>query len=75
MNGTDPATNASAYQVLPRSTANMGYITEYDQIEYDWTHDWLQYREDIRGNKYRYDFKADTDFANNTVSMIPLFQW
>jgi hypothetical protein len=72
MDGTDPATNTVAYQVLPRATAEMGYIAEYDPIEYDWTNDWLQYREDKRGNKYRY---SSADIGEFGQSAIPLFQW
>jgi hypothetical protein len=75
MDGTDPATNAAAYTVLPRATADMGYITEYDPIEYDWSNDWLQYREDKRGNKYRYDYTTDVSNQVYGSSTIPLFQW
>jgi hypothetical protein len=75
MDGTDPATNAAAYTVLPRATADMGYITEYDPIEYDWANDWLQYREDKRGNKYRYDYTTDVSNKVYGSSAIPLFQW
>lgn len=74
MDGTNPATNTAAYTVLPRATAGMGYITEYDPIGYDWAHDWLQYREDKKGNKYRFDYKTGNDIFE-VANSIPLFQW
>lgn len=72
--GTDPAATPLAYTLLPKATANMGYITEVDQIEFVFVDDWLQYRADKRGNTYRYS-KESADVINPGVNYIEYIQW
>jgi hypothetical protein len=48
---TNPATNTTAYQVLPKTVSGVGYITETDFILYDFLADEIIGREDKRGNK------------------------
>lgn len=73
--GTDPATNVAAYTLLPKATANLGYITEVDDIEFDFPNDWLQYRADKRGNTYRYSSLCDTSLTPLGYTAIDDFQW
>lgn len=77
IDGTDPATNTIAYQVLPKAVANVGYITEWDSLEFDFSNDWLQYRSDKLGNKITYTFWADSnpDGQGLGYSVIYNFQW
>jgi hypothetical protein len=70
--GTDPAATPLAYTLLPKATANMGYITEVDQIEFVFVDDWLQYRADKRGNRFLYTSWDDAGFG---FTAINLFQW
>lgn len=73
--GTDPATNSAAYTLLPKATADMGYILEVDEIEFDFVPDWLQYRADKRGNRYAYSQDTDTNDFALTFTAIDQFQW
>jgi len=74
--GTAPDVTPLAYTLLPKATANTGYILEVDEIEFDFVPDWLQYRADKRGNTYRYSQSYDaiilTPFG---FTAIDLFQW
>jgi hypothetical protein len=72
LDGTTPGINTSAYTLLPKSTANTGYITEVDQIEFEFAADWLQYRADKRGNRLLYTSWDDAGFG---FTAIDLFQW
>lgn len=72
--GSDPATNVTAYTLLPKATANMGYIIESDQIEFDWSNNWMQYRADKRGNTYRYSKLADAGYSLGFTA-LDLMQW
>jgi len=72
LDGTTPDINTSAYTLLPKSTANTGYITEVDQIEFEFAADWLQYRADKRGNRLLYTSWDDAGFG---FTAIDLFQW
>lgn len=72
--GTAPDVTPLAYTLLPKATANMGYIKEVDEIEFDFVPDWLQYRADKRGNTYRYSQSIDVIFAIGYTA-IDLFQW
>ena len=72
LDGTTPDINTSAYTLLPKSTANTGYITEVDQIEFEFAADWLQYRADKRGNRLLYTSLDDGGFG---FTAINLFQW
>lgn len=75
LDGTTPDVNTSAYTLLPKSTANTGYVTEVDQIEFVFVDDWLQYRADKRGNTYRYSESIDTAVFGLGYTAINLFQW
>lgn len=75
IDGTDPATNTSAYTLLPITTANMGYILEQDEIEFDFVPDWLQLRSDNRGNRYAYSQETDTTEFSLGFTAINQFQW
>jgi len=72
--GTDPAATPLAYTLLPKATANMGYITEVDQIEFVFVDDWLQYRADKQGNTYRFTETMATAFSI-IITGIDYFQW
>jgi len=48
--GSFPSSNNTAYQILPKATANVGYITEADYIEYDFILDAYVVRKDKRAN-------------------------
>lgn len=75
IDGNDPATNTTAYTLLPITDANMGYILEQDIIEFDFVPDWLQYRADNLGNAYRYSKSVDTIFFGLGSTGINRFQW
>jgi hypothetical protein len=49
-NGSAPDVNTTAYQVLPKATAGMGYVAETCFIEFDWLAGSLQKRTDTRSN-------------------------
>lgn len=53
VDGTDPATNTAAYTALARTVANVGYIEEWDAVEFDWAGDAFTYRQDLRGGVVR----------------------
>lgn len=72
-NGTDPTVNTTAYAALPITTADMGYVSEVDNIEFDFVADWLQYWADKRGNTYRYSQSVDAVFSLGFTA-INLFQ-
>lgn len=70
--GTDPAATPLAYTLLPKATANVGYVQEVDEIEFDFPNDWLQYRADKRGNRLLY---TSFDEAGFGFTALNLFQW
>jgi hypothetical protein len=79
--GTPPDTNP-AYTVLPKPTPGMGigasdvgYIEEWDTIEFDFANDWLQYRADKRGNTFAYSKATDDIIFGLGYSAIIDFQW
>lgn len=72
--GTAPDVTPAAYTLLPKATANMGYIKEVDEIEFEFVSDWLQYRADKRGNTYLFTLLDDA-FFGFTYTAIDLFQW
>lgn len=51
LDGTDPATNVSAYVELPKASPNVGYIEEWDAIEFDFIEDSILRRNDRAGNQ------------------------
>jgi hypothetical protein len=67
-NGSSPAANANAYEQLPKTTANMGYVTEIDFILYDISIDRLLYREDKRQNKINSDSIGTFQWGNDVVN-------
>lgn len=75
LNGTDPATNTIAYTVLPKATANMGYIAESDFIEYDFANDWIQRRADKRNNDISLSRQSDSDWMVLGEPACTYFQW
>lgn len=50
VNGTNPYVRTTAYTLLTKSSADVGYITEYDNIKWDYDTNTLLKREDKRGN-------------------------
>lgn len=79
--GTPPDTNP-AYTVLPKPTPGMGigasdvgYIEEWDVIEFDFANDWLQYRADKLGNTFAYSKATDDNIFGLGYSAIVDFQW
>lgn len=77
LNGTNPSINTAAYTLLPKSLPNMGYITETDDIEFDFSNDWLQRRIDKRGTDYFYSKFAHDYYFNTSpaVTAINYYQW
>lgn len=63
INGNPPPSNAMAYTALPRSADNVGYILEWDAVEFDFAADAIVYRADKRGNTVR------------TSAAVTAFQW
>ncbi len=68
LNETAPTSNADAFQVLPKASEDVGYIEEWDTIQYDFKNDLLIYRADLRGNK------VEDNVAIGYGSIEP-FQW
>jgi hypothetical protein len=75
LDGTDPATNTAAYTELTKATANVGYITAWDVSEFDFPNNWIQYREDLSGNKLYYSKNNDLNNLGLGSTAISLFQW
>lgn len=71
--GTSPDTTPLAFTELPGSAANVGYMEEWDAIEFDWANDHIQRRADVRGNDFRMDFASLTEYAYTET--ISEFQW
>lgn len=81
VDGNDPYTNTTAYQLLPKSTANVGYITEIDIVVYNFGTQTLQYRRDKRNNvveqniypgvSHQYSFQWGNDNVNNNRVSFP----
>lgn len=74
IDGTDPETNTAAYTLLTKATANVGYITAWDVSEFDFPNNWIQYRQDKRGNIV-YASKSAVDNIGLTGSPIDGFIW
>lgn len=68
--GTEPSINTTSYTLLPKSAPNVGYIEEWDAVEYDFANNWIQSREDKRGNKVK-NSALDNDYADSST----WFQW
>lgn len=69
--GTPPDINTTAYQALSKAASNVGYIKEWDDVEYDFKHNWIQSRKDSRGN----EFKISWAFDSNLEPSASNFQW
>ena len=68
VDGNSPDINSTAYQILPKTLPGMGYIEEWDDIQFDIVNDYLCYRSDKRGNKV-YD---SWYYGNGSLNY---FQW
>lgn len=72
--GTDPATNAAAYTLLSK-TLTHGYIEEWDYVEYDIVHNWIDVRKDRRGNEIGGSWSYENFQASNGYNVIQRYQW
>lgn len=75
LDGTDPETNTLAYTQLLKTDADQGYITAWDESEYDFGNDTIIYRQDLRGNLVRgntgvvgFQWGRDAHAGNNIQS-------
>lgn len=66
--GTDPATNVTAFTLLDKATANVGYETELNYIEYDLLSDTIIRRKDKRGNSVAFASLSTFQFGNDAVA-------
>lgn len=74
VDGTYPKDdNSNGYQLLTKTIAN-GYVEEWDAIEYDFANNWIQSREDKRGNKMKMSFTMSQEIGNGDISFTE-FQW
>lgn len=73
-NGTNPATNALAYTMLPK-TYGYGYIDEWDAVTYDPENEWIISRQDKRDNYIYQTWMEDDLVLGLGVSAVSLFQW
>lgn len=74
IDGTDPATNTAAYTLLDKATYPETYVTAWDVSEFDFPNNWIQYRQDKRGNIV-YASKSAVDNIGLTGSPIDGFMW
>lgn len=65
---SSPDTDIINWEMVDINTES--YKTETDHIHYDFTNDWISYREDKRGNRYYYS--QSNDEVNNGIDS---FQW
>jgi hypothetical protein len=70
VNGTNPYVRTTAYTLLPKTAANVGYITESDEIKYDYESDKITYRRDKRYNIVENILSTYPDVASDHC-----FQW
>lgn len=70
---TPPPDSTGNYTLLPKSAPNVGYIEEWDAIEYDFDNNWIQSREDKRGNKVKCAFTINDEILG--YNPLALFQW
>jgi len=66
--GTDPATNVVAFQVLSKTTSNMGYILVCDDIQYNIVTDSIITRQSSNRNKVGYGYQEWFQWGNNNVA-------
>jgi hypothetical protein len=60
--------------IPPTGGLNYGYITEVDEIEYDYLNNWLTYRKDKRNNKVGISYRYKTALGAS-INPIGEFQW
>ena len=72
--GTDPTVNTTKYTLLARSLTT-GFIEEWDALEYDFPHDWIDVRKDRRGNEIGGSWYYENTFAFNGYNVIDRYQW
>lgn len=65
--------DSGAWQLLPKDTPNVGYIEEWDMIEYDLNNNWIQSREDKRGNIVKRSHIEYEAFGGDNP--FKFFQW
>lgn len=75
LDGTDPATNTAAYTLLDKATYPETYVTAWDLSEFDFPNAWLQYGQDLRGNKVRYEKAIDDNGSGYGFSIISRFHF
>lgn len=75
LDGTDPATNTAAYTALAKGDYPETYVTAWDVSEFDFPNNWIQYREDLSGNKLYYSKNNDLNNLGLGSTAISLFQW
>lgn len=72
INFVGPENNTDAYQLLPKSAPNVGYIEEWDDVEYDFDNNWIQSRKDKRGNEVKVDLNT---YGSMNTNPFTAFQW
>lgn len=70
---SNPAENETAYQLLPKSASNVGYITEWDDVEFDFANNWVQRHICKRGNDVSMSYLSFTTITGD--SPFSIFQW
>lgn len=71
-----PADNTDAYTVLPTTAANVGYIKEWDLVEFDFDNNWFQRIADRIGNDIFMDFISWQTWGNTgDVNPFINYQW
>lgn len=75
LDGTNPATNTAAYTELAKTVADVGYVAVWDISEFDFPNEWLQYRQDLRGNKIRYEKIIEDNIVGLGINAVSVFQW
>lgn len=75
LDGTDPATNTAAYTALAKGDYPETYITAWDVSEFDFSNNWIQYRQDLKGNEISYNKKTDEQGQQLGYSLVTQFQF
>lgn len=71
--GGDAPDNSAFFNLVPLT--DPAYQLEIDACEFDFDLDWLQFRQDKRGNEVRYEKIADDNGQGIGQSTIRFFQW
>lgn len=75
LDGNNPATNTAAYTVLAKGDYPETYVTAWDVSEFDFPNAWLQYRQDLRGNKVSFSNITDNVIGATGVTRVIDFQF